>query len=69
MADAHVVMLYDGLCGFCNKTVQWLLKRDRYDRFRFAPQQSSFASARIYANVYQAPRPLPYRIRCSLFTN
>jgi predicted DCC family thiol-disulfide oxidoreductase YuxK len=45
MADAHVVMLYDGLCGFCNKTVQWLLKRDRYERFRFAPQQSSFAAA------------------------
>jgi predicted DCC family thiol-disulfide oxidoreductase YuxK len=45
MADAHVVMLYDGLCGFCNKTGQWLLKRDRYDRFRYAPQQSSFAAA------------------------
>jgi len=45
MTDTRVVMLYDGLCGFCNKTVQWLLKRDRYDRFRFAPQQSSFAAA------------------------
>jgi predicted DCC family thiol-disulfide oxidoreductase YuxK len=45
MADAHAVMLYDGLCGFCNKTVQWLTKRDRHDRFRFAPQQSSFAAA------------------------
>jgi predicted DCC family thiol-disulfide oxidoreductase YuxK len=43
--DARAVMLYDGLCGFCNSTVQWLLKRDRYDRFRFAPQQSSFAAA------------------------
>jgi predicted DCC family thiol-disulfide oxidoreductase YuxK len=45
MADAHAVMLYDGLCGFCNKTVQWLTKRDRHDRLRFAPQQSSFAAA------------------------
>jgi predicted DCC family thiol-disulfide oxidoreductase YuxK len=43
--DARAVMLYDGLCGFCNRTVQWLLKHDRYDRFRFAPQQSSFAAA------------------------
>jgi predicted DCC family thiol-disulfide oxidoreductase YuxK len=43
--EARAVMLYDGLCGFCNKTVQWLLKRDRCDRFRFAPQQSSFAAA------------------------
>jgi predicted DCC family thiol-disulfide oxidoreductase YuxK len=43
--DARAVMLYDGLCGFCNRTVQWLLKHDHYDRFRFAPQQSSVAAA------------------------
>ena len=36
-------MLYDGLCGFCNATVQWLLKHDKSDRFRFAAQQSSLA--------------------------
>jgi predicted DCC family thiol-disulfide oxidoreductase YuxK len=36
-------MLYDGLCGFCNGTVQWLLKHDKFDRFRFAPQQSALA--------------------------
>jgi predicted DCC family thiol-disulfide oxidoreductase YuxK len=37
------LMLYDGLCGFCNWTVRWIIKRDRYDRFRFAPQQSAIA--------------------------
>ncbi len=37
-------MLYDGLCGFCNGTVQWMLRHDRFDRFRFAPQQSHLAS-------------------------
>jgi predicted DCC family thiol-disulfide oxidoreductase YuxK len=36
-------MLYDGLCGFCNWTVRWVLKRDRNDRFRFAAQQSAIA--------------------------
>jgi predicted DCC family thiol-disulfide oxidoreductase YuxK len=45
--DTHqavpILMLYDGLCGFCNGTVQWLLKHDKFDRFRFAPQQSKVA--------------------------
>jgi len=43
VADAHALMFYDGLCGFCNASVQWLLKHDKHDRFRFAPQHSAFA--------------------------
>ncbi len=38
-------MLYDGLCGVCNRAVQWVIKHDHADRFRFAPQQSSVAAA------------------------
>ena len=43
VANARALMLYDGLCGFCNASVQWLLKHDAQDRFRFAAQQSAFA--------------------------
>jgi predicted DCC family thiol-disulfide oxidoreductase YuxK len=39
------LMLYDGLCGFCNTSVRWVARRDRADRFRFAPQQSPLAAA------------------------
>lgn len=38
-------MLYDGVCGLCNRLVQFLLKRDRHDRFRFASLQSDFTAA------------------------
>jgi len=38
------IVLYDGVCGLCNRAVQFLLKRDRHDQFRFAPLQSSFAA-------------------------
>jgi predicted DCC family thiol-disulfide oxidoreductase YuxK len=38
------IILYDGLCGLCNRFNQFVLKRDRKDLFRFAPLQSSFAS-------------------------
>jgi predicted DCC family thiol-disulfide oxidoreductase YuxK len=39
------LMLYDGLCGFCNRSVRWITRRDHADRFRFAPQQSPLAAA------------------------
>ena len=39
------VVLYDGVCGLCNRGVQFLLKRDRHDRLRFASLQSDFAAA------------------------
>ncbi len=39
------ILLYDGVCGLCNRFVQFVLKRDRNDRFRFAALQSEFAKA------------------------
>lgn len=39
--QAHqLLVLYDGVCALCNGTVKFLIKRDRGDRFRFAPLQS-----------------------------
>ena len=38
-----LVLLYDGVCGFCNRTVQVILARDRVGSMRFAPLQSEFA--------------------------
>jgi predicted DCC family thiol-disulfide oxidoreductase YuxK len=42
-AIAKAIVLYDGVCGLCNRAVQILLKRDRHDRLRFASLQSDFA--------------------------
>jgi predicted DCC family thiol-disulfide oxidoreductase YuxK len=42
--DPHgPIILYDGVCGLCNRFVQFVLRRDRRDQFRFASLQSSFA--------------------------
>lgn len=38
-------VLYDGLCGFCDASVQWLLERDTAGRFRFAPLGGETATA------------------------
>ena len=34
------LMLYDGSCGLCNRSVQLVLRHDRRGRFRFAALQS-----------------------------
>jgi predicted DCC family thiol-disulfide oxidoreductase YuxK len=34
------ILLFDGVCNLCNGAVQWILKRDRQERFRFASLQS-----------------------------
>jgi predicted DCC family thiol-disulfide oxidoreductase YuxK len=41
--DDHgtAVILYDGLCGLCNRGVRFLLRRDRKGAFRFASLQGS----------------------------
>lgn len=35
------VVLFDGDCSLCNGAVQWLLRRDRHGRLRFAALQSA----------------------------
>ncbi|MFN2596492.1 MAG: thiol-disulfide oxidoreductase DCC family protein, partial [Pyrinomonadaceae bacterium] len=37
--------LYDGVCGFCNKTVQTIIARDRRGTLRFAALQSDFGKS------------------------
>src|SRR5258708_13137733 len=39
--EGRALLLYDGVCALCNGVVKFLMKRDRGDRFRFAPLQSA----------------------------
>ena len=43
MQPANPIILYDGLCGLCNRFVRFLLRRDHKDHFRFAALQSTYA--------------------------
>ena len=40
---AHPVLLYDGVCGLCNWTVRFILRRDGAGVFRFAALQGELA--------------------------
>ena len=45
--DVAPVLLYDGVCGFCNGAVRTILRLDRRGTLRFAALDSDFARAVI----------------------
>lgn len=54
---SHPILLYDGVCGLCNRLVQFILRRDPEGIFRFASLQSGLA-ARILARHGADPADL-----------
>jgi predicted DCC family thiol-disulfide oxidoreductase YuxK len=45
VAGVEPVVLYDGVCGLCNRTVRWILKHERDHAVRFATLQGPTAAA------------------------
>ena len=39
----HSVILFDGVCNLCNSTVQFIIKKDTKQQFKFASLQSDVA--------------------------
>jgi predicted DCC family thiol-disulfide oxidoreductase YuxK len=52
--EGRLLVLYDGLCALCDGAVQFLLRHDANDVFRFAPQQSDFAQQILSRHGLQA---------------
>jgi predicted DCC family thiol-disulfide oxidoreductase YuxK len=36
----RLLVIYDGYCGLCNASIQWLIRHDRNDRLRFIPSHN-----------------------------
>lgn len=43
MKQEELLVLFDGVCNLCNRSVQFILKRDKKKRFRFATLQGDTA--------------------------
>ena len=56
-AGGEAIVLFDGVCAFCNRAVDWLLRRDPAGRLRFAPLQGETA-ARLRARHPEIPAAL-----------
>lgn len=40
MQQTKDIVLFDGVCNLCNSAILFIIKRDKKDRFRFAPLES-----------------------------
>jgi predicted DCC family thiol-disulfide oxidoreductase YuxK len=47
MEEGKKVILFDGVCNLCNSSVQFVIKRDRKDMFRYTALQSEVGQQMI----------------------
>ena len=47
------VILFDGVCNLCEKSVRFVIRRDREARFKFASIQSDFGQRQLQEMGYQ----------------
>ncbi len=52
----RLLIVFDGECGFCNRSVRWLLQHDRKDQLRFVPFQSVKADGVLGRHGVEAPK-------------
>lgn len=43
MKSGSAIVLFDGVCNFCNSSINFIIKRDKKRYFHFAPLQSDIA--------------------------
>jgi predicted DCC family thiol-disulfide oxidoreductase YuxK len=48
VAGSSPIILFDGVCNLCNRSVQFILKRDRRGLFRFASLQSPIGQSLLH---------------------
>jgi predicted DCC family thiol-disulfide oxidoreductase YuxK len=49
------IILYDGDCGFCNRSVGFVLKREKSNEIHFSAIQSSFTQGLFKEKGWEAP--------------
>lgn len=49
MENDKKIILFDGVCNLCNRSIQYIIKRDKKDIFRFAPLQGEIGEQLIAA--------------------
>lgn len=54
-ASEHAVVLFDGVCNFCNSAVNFVIEHDKKNYFRFAPLQSESGQKLIKEHHLDSP--------------
>lgn len=50
-----LIVFYDGDCGLCNRSVQFVLKHEKSNVIRFSPLQSQFSKRFFEEHQFQTP--------------
>ena len=51
----RLLVIFDGHCGLCNRSIRWFLVRDRRDQLRFVPSESPSVTALLARHVLADP--------------
>ncbi len=46
----HNIIIFDGICNFCNSSVNFIIERDHKNSFKFAPMQSEIGQQMLAAH-------------------
>ncbi len=50
MSEYPYIIFYDGICGLCNQSIQFIIRHDNKEIFRFASLDSEFAKSHLKSN-------------------
>lgn len=59
-SDGAAVIVFDGVCALCNGWVDFLLKHDRRQRYRFAAMQTPAGQALLQRHGLDADDPMSF---------
>lgn len=52
---SRLLVIYDGRCGLCNRSIRWFLHHDTRDRMHFIPSESPRVSALLARAGFASP--------------
>ncbi len=61
-------MFFDGVCGLCNKAVDWLIRWDKRHVLKFAPLQGATAAAKLGPLPVSDPDSLVFLVNGRIYT-
>lgn len=51
----EAIVLFDGVCNFCNSSVNFIIEHDKKGKFKFAPLQSEIGQAYVKKFTLDSP--------------
>ena len=54
-SEKSAVVLFDGVCNFCNSSINFIIEHDKKNYFKFAPLQSEIGQKLLKENNLDSP--------------